>query len=173
MSSQQMTVGWIGLGNMGAPLATRLVKAGYDVHVWNRTAAKAQPLVDEGASVGETVRDLAQREVVFSMVSASKDLEQVMLDPEVGLLTGESVPRIVVDCSTVSVETSKKIREAAAERGTRFFAAPVSGNGKVVAAGKLSVVCSGDEETFQLVQPMISRWVGRSLMSVTVKPHGL
>ena len=78
-------------------------EAGYDVHVWNRTAAKAQPLVDEGASVGETVRDLAQREVVFSMVSASKDLEQVMLDPEVGLLTGESVPQIVVDCSTVSV----------------------------------------------------------------------
>ena len=165
MSSQQMTVGWIGLGNMGAPLATRLVKAGYDVHVWNRTAAKAQPLVDEGASVGETVRDLAQREVVFSMVSASKDLEQVMLDPEVGLLTGESVPQIVVDCSTVSVETSKEIREAAAERGTRFFAAPVSGNGKVVAAGKLSVVCSGDEETFQLVQPMIES-LGRSVTYV-------
>jgi 3-hydroxyisobutyrate dehydrogenase len=164
-SSQQMTVGWIGLGNMGAPLAARLVRVGYDVQVWNRTAAKAQPLVDEGATVGATVRDLAHREVVFSMVSASKDLEQVMLDPKVGLLTGESVPKIVVDCSTVSVETSKKVREAAAERGTRFFAAPVSGNGKVVAAGKLSVVCSGDEETFQLVQPMIES-LGRSVTYV-------
>lgn len=165
MSSQQMTVGWIGLGNMGAPLATRLVKAGYDVHVWNRTASKAQPVVDEGATLDETVRDLATRDVVFSMVSTSKDLEQVMLDPETGLLTGESAPKIVVDCSTVSVETSKKIREAAAERGTRFFAAPVSGNGKVVAAGKLSVVCSGDEETFQLVKPMIES-LGRSVTYV-------
>lgn len=160
-----MTVGWIGLGNMGAPLATRLVKAGYDVHVWNRTASKAQPVVDEGATLDATVRDLASREVVFSMVSTSKDLEQVMLDPETGLLTGDTVPKIVVDCSTVSVETSKKVREAAAERGTRFFAAPVSGNGKVVAAGKLSVVCSGDEETFEQVKPMIES-LGRSVTYV-------
>jgi len=165
MSTQQKTVGWIGLGNMGAPLATRLVKAGYDVHVWNRTAAKAQPVVDEGATLDGTVRDLAARDVVFSMVSTSKDLEQVMLDPDTGLLTGESVPEIVVDCSTVSVETSKKVREAAAARGVRFFAAPVSGNGKVVAAGKLSVVCSGDEETFEQVQPMIEA-LGRSVTYV-------
>lgn len=165
MSTQQKTVGWIGLGNMGAPLATRLVKSGYDVHVWNRTAAKAQPVVDEGATLDGTVRDLAARDVVFSMVSTSKDLEQVMLDPDTGLLTGESVPEIVVDCSTVSVETSKKVREAAAARGVRFFAAPVSGNGKVVAAGKLSVVCSGDEETFEQVQPMIEA-LGRSVTYV-------
>jgi len=160
-----MTVGWIGLGNMGAPLATRLVKAGYDVHVWNRTASKAQPVVDEGATLEGSVRDLGSRDVVFSMVSTSKDLEQVMLDPDVGLLTGESAPSIVVDCSTVSVETSKKIREAAEARGTQFFAAPVSGNGKVVAAGKLSIVCSGDEETFELVRPMIES-LGRSVTYV-------
>lgn len=165
MSTQQKTVGWIGLGNMGAPLATRLVKAGYDVHVWNRTASKAQPVVDEGATLDNTVRDLASRQVVFSMVSTSKDLEQVMLDPDTGLLTGESVPEIIVDCSTVSVETSKKVREAAAARGARFFAAPVSGNGKVVAAGKLSVVCSGDEETFEQVKPMIES-LGRSVTYV-------
>lgn len=165
MSTQQKTVGWIGLGNMGAPLATRLVKAGYDVHVWNRTASKAQPVVDEGATLDSTVRDLASRQVVFSMVSTSKDLEQVMLDPDTGLLTGESVPEIVVDCSTVSVETSKKVREAATARGVRFFAAPVSGNGKVVAAGKLSVVCSGDKETFEQVEPMIES-LGRSVTYV-------
>lgn len=165
MSSQRLTAGWIGLGNMGAPLATRLVKAGFDVRVWNRTIAKAAPLQDVGAGVGETIRDLADRDVVFSMVSTSADLEQVMLDPDTGLLTGDAVPQVVVDCSTVSVETSKKVREAAEARGVRFFAAPVSGNGKVVAAGKLSVVCSGDAETFELVRPMIES-LGRSVTYV-------
>ena len=163
--SDVSTIGWIGLGNMGAPLATRLVKAGYDVEVWNRTASKAEPVADQGATVADTIRGLASRDVVFSMVSTSADLEQVMLDPDTGLLTGETVPGIVVDCSTVSVETSRTVREAAEARGTRFFAAPVSGNGKVVAAGKLSVVCSGDEETFVLVKPMIES-LGRSVTYV-------
>ncbi len=163
--SDTSTIGWIGLGNMGAPLATRLVKSGYDVTVWNRTASKAQPVADAGASVGGTIRELASRDVVFSMVSTSGDLEQVMLDPDTGLLTGEQVPGVVVDCSTVSVETSQKVREAAEARGTRFFAAPVSGNGKVVAAGKLSVVCSGDQDTFTLVEPMIKS-LGRSVTYV-------
>jgi len=165
MSTQRLTAGWIGLGNMGAPLATRLVKAGFDVQVWNRTATKAAPLADAGASVANAVRDLAGRDVVFSMVSTSADLEQVMLDPESGLLTGPDVPKVVVDSSTVSVETSQKVREAAEARGVRFFAAPVSGNGKVVAAGKLSIVCSGDEETFELVRPMIES-LGRSVTYV-------
>ena len=165
MSTQRLTTGWIGLGNMGAPLATRLVKAGFDVAVWNRTAAKAAPVEEAGAAVSESVRGLADRDVVFSMVSTSADLEQVMLDPDTGLLTGESVPGIVVDCSTVSVETSKRVREVADARGVRFFAAPVSGNGKVVAAGKLSVVCSGDPATFETVRPMIES-LGRSVTYV-------
>jgi len=159
------TIGWIGLGNMGAPLATRLVKAGYDVSVWNRTAAKAAPVVEAGAAQVSAIRDLGDRDVVFSMVSTSKDLEHVMLDPDVGLLSGDSVPGVVVDCSTVSVETSRTVREAAEARGVRFFAAPVSGNGKVVAAGKLSVVCSGDEGTFEIVRPMIES-LGRSVTYV-------
>jgi 3-hydroxyisobutyrate dehydrogenase-like beta-hydroxyacid dehydrogenase len=166
MSSQdRASVGWIGLGNMGAPLAGRLAEAGYDVHVWNRTASKAEPLARKGATVVGSLRDLATRDVVFSMVSTSADLEQVMLDPETGLLTGDLAPGIVVDCSTVSVETSRTVREAAEARGLRFFSAPVSGNGKVVAAGKLSVVCSGDAETFEIVRPLIEA-LGRSVTYV-------
>ena len=165
MATQRVTAGWIGLGNMGAPLATRLVKAGYEVQVWNRTAAKAGPVQDAGATIAESIRELCSRDVVFSMVSTSGDLEQVMLDEETGLLTGETVPGIVVDCSTVSVETSRRVREAAEARGVRFFAAPVSGNGKVVAAGKLSVVCSGNAETFEMVRPMIES-LGRSVTYV-------
>jgi 3-hydroxyisobutyrate dehydrogenase-like beta-hydroxyacid dehydrogenase len=166
MSSQSLTtVGWIGLGNMGAPLAARLVKAGYDVEVWNRTASKAQPLADAGAGVVAAIRDLGSRDVVFTMVSTSADLEQVLLDPHTGLLTGDSIPQVIVDCSTVSVEMSKKVREAAEARGVRFFASPVSGNGKVVAAGKLSLMCSGDAETFEMVRPMIEK-LGRHVTYV-------
>jgi 3-hydroxyisobutyrate dehydrogenase len=165
VTQENPTVGWIGLGNMGAPLATRLVDEGYPTAVWNRTASKADPLAAKGATVVEAIRDLGSQTVVFSMVSTSADLEQVMLDPELGLLTGDSLPEIVVDCSTVSVETSKKVREFAESKGVRFFAAPVSGNGKVVAAGKLSVVCSGDEETFAIVRPLIESF-GRSVTYV-------
>jgi 3-hydroxyisobutyrate dehydrogenase-like beta-hydroxyacid dehydrogenase len=150
---------------MGAPLAARLVKAGYDVEVWNRTASKAQPLADAGAGVVAAIRDLGSRDVVFTMVSTSADLEQVLLDPQTGLLTGDSVPQVIVDCSTVSVEMSKKVREAAEARGVRFFASPVSGNGKVVAAGKLSLMCSGDAETFEMVRPMIEK-LGRHVTYV-------
>lgn len=163
--SELTTIGWIGLGNMGAPLATRLVKAGYNVEVWNRTASKAQPVADAGASVAGAIRDLGSKDVVFTMVSTSADLEQVLLDPDTGLLTGPNTPKVLVDCSTVSVETSKKVREAAEAKGARFFASPVSGNGKVVAAGKLSVVCSGDAETFAMVRPMIE-CLGRSVTYV-------
>ncbi len=166
MSTQDKpTVGWIGLGNMGAPLAERLVDAGYDVSVWNRTAAKADPLKARGAAVVDSIRGLSGQDVVFTMVSTSADLESVLLDPEKGLLTGDVVPKIVVDCSTVSVETSRTVREHAEGLGVRFFAAPVSGNGKVVAAGKLSVVCSGDPETFEIVRPMIES-LGRSVTYV-------
>lgn len=163
--SELTTIGWIGLGNMGAPLATRLVKAGYNVEVWNRTASKAQPVADAGASVAGAIRDLGGKDVVFTMVSTSADLEQVLLDPDTGLLTGPNTPKVLVDCSTVSVETSKKVRVAAEAKGARFFASPVSGNGKVVAAGKLSVVCSGDADTFAMVRPMIE-CLGRSVTYV-------
>jgi 3-hydroxyisobutyrate dehydrogenase len=160
-----IAVGWIGLGNMGSPLASRLVRAGHDVAVWNRTAAKAQPLAERGAAVAPTVRDLASRRVVFSMVSTSADLEQVMLDPDAGLLTGDAVPEVLVDCSTVSVETSQRVREVASSRGVAFLAAPVSGNGRVAAAGKLSLVCSGEEDTFTGVRPLLE-CLGRSVTYV-------
>jgi 3-hydroxyisobutyrate dehydrogenase-like beta-hydroxyacid dehydrogenase len=158
-------VGWIGLGNMGAPLAMRLIEAGYEVTVWNRTAEKGAPLVKAGASQASDIRGTGTADVVFSMVSTSKDLEQVMLDPNTGLLTGNNLPKIVVDCSTVSVEASQKIREVAEKNNVKFFAAPVSGNGKVVSAGKLSVVCSGEEDTFKIIKPMIESF-GRSVTYV-------
>ncbi len=150
-----MGVGWIGTGRMGAAMAARLARAGADLAVWNRTRAKAEPLAELGATVVDSITDLAGRDVVFTMVSTSADLEQI-LTGEGGLLTLEGqVPGVVVDTSTVSTEASEQMRAACAAVGTEFLASPVSGNGKVVAAGKLSLVVSGNEETYQRVAPLI------------------
>lgn len=154
MTDNLPTIGWIGAGRMGAQLIQRLLDAGYDVAVYNRTASKVQPLVDAGASHVERPVDLADRDLVFSMVSADKDLEAVLLG-ENGLLTGETAPRIVADVSTVSVATSEKVRAVATERGTAFLATPVSGNPAVIAAGKLTVAVSGPRETFDEVEPVL------------------
>ena len=148
----ELTVGWIGTGHMGAALAARIGRAGLDLTVWNRTRAKAEPLVDAGAKVADEPVELADRDVVFTMVTTSADLEQV-----VGRLLSdpEKAPRILVDCSTVSTEASARVREVAAQRGIAFLASPVSGNGKVVAAGKLSLVSSGPRAAYDEVEPIL------------------
>lgn len=172
--TSSLKIGWIGAGRMGTQLATRLLEAGYDVAVYNRTAAKAQPLVDQGASVVSRLSDLADRDLVFSMVSASKDLEEVMLGAE-GLLSGASTPRIIADVSTVSMETSAKVREAIEARGGQFLATPVSGNPAVIAAGKLTVAVSGPRDVFEEVQPVLAHfgrgvtWVGEGEVARLVK----
>jgi len=165
MTETKPTVGWIGAGRMGYQLATRLLDASYDVAVYNRTRSKAEPLTASGATIVDRPVDLAGRDVVFSMVSAPKDLEQVMLG-EGGLLTDpQRAPRIVGDASTVSVEISERIRAAAGERGTGFLATPVSGNPKVIAAGKLTVAASGPRDVFDEVEPLLQTW-GRGVTYV-------
>jgi 3-hydroxyisobutyrate dehydrogenase len=149
------SVGWIGAGRMGAAMASRLARAGVEVTVWNRTRAKAEPLAEVGCSIADSIAELRGLDAVFTMVSTPADLEQVLLG-EGGLLADPSdVPAIVVDCSTVSTESSEAMRAACEERGVAFLAAPVSGNGKVVKAGMLSLVASGPEDTYRAVEPLL------------------
>lgn len=157
MGTQALTIGWIGVGRMGFQLVTRLLAAGYDVAVYNRTKSKAEALIEFGATVVDSPVELASRDLVFSMVSASKDLQHVMLG-EGGLLTGDVAPGIIADSSTVSVEMSEIVRAAATERGTSFLATPVSGNPAVIEAGKLTVAVSGPRETFDVVAPVIQHF---------------
>jgi 3-hydroxyisobutyrate dehydrogenase len=147
-------IGWIGAGRMGAALATRLLRAGFDVAVYNRTKAKAEALAEYGATVVDRPDQLADREVVFSMVSGSADLLAVTCG-EGGLLTGDTGPGVLVDSSTVSAEASAQARIEAAKVGTEFLAAPVSGNPKVVAAGKLTLAVSGPRPAFDSVAPLL------------------
>ena len=147
------SVGWIGTGRMGAPLAERLARAGLSVTAWNRTRAKAEALVPAGVKVAAEPSDLAGLDVVFTMVADSADLisvtERLLSDPA-------RAPRFLVDCSTVSAEASAEVRTLAAARDTAFLAAPVSGNGRVVRAGLLSFVVSGPRETFDELEPLLA-----------------
>lgn len=165
MTDTRPTVGWIGAGRMGFQLATRLLDAGYDVAVYNRTRAKAEGLTALGATVVDRPVDLAGRDVVFSMVSASADLLHVMLG-EGGLLTDPArAPRLIGDASTVSIEASQQVRAAAEARGIGFLATPVSGNPKVIAAGKLTVAVSGPRAVYDEAEPLLQTW-GRGVTYV-------
>jgi 3-hydroxyisobutyrate dehydrogenase len=147
-------LGWLGTGRMGSALALRLLAAGCDLTVYNRTKAKAQPLADRGASVAATPADLGAADIVFVTVGGSGDLIDVVLGPD-GLISGPSVPAVVVDCSTVSADASERVREELAERGCALLAAPVMGNARVAEAGRLTLAVSGPEETFQQARPYL------------------
>lgn len=168
-------VGWIGTGRMGFSMSKRLIDAGYDVAVFNRTRAKAEPLAAFGATVVDRPVDLADRDIVFSMVSAPADLEEVM-NGEGGLLTDpQRAPRIIIDSSSVSEQASATIRAVAVARGVGFLAAPVSGNPSVINAGKLTVAVSGPRSTFDEVEELLNvlgrgvTYVGEGEVSRLVK----
>src|SRR5688500_10866266 len=134
------TLGWVGAGGrMGFAMAKRLLAAGHEVSVYNRTRAKVEPLAELGAKVVDGPRALRGHDIVFTTVSASDDLIAVCLGSD-GLVDNTGGPKLIVDCSSVSEEASAQVRAAAAALGTEMLAAPVSGNAKVVAAGKLTIV---------------------------------
>jgi len=165
MADNDLTVGWIGAGRMGAAMAIRLARAGAAPAVWNRTRSKAEATAEHGCSVADEIADLRDRDVVFTMVSTPADLEEVLLGAGGLLADPSNVPGIVVDCSTVSTESSEHLRAECAVRGVQFLAAPVSGNGKVVKAGKLSIAVSGPFETFERVRHLLEH-IARSVTYV-------
>ena len=156
MAKNEQKIGWIGMGRMGSPMAERLLKAGYDVSIWNRTRSKAEPLAAKGGKVVDKLADLAGVDVLFSIVSTGKDLKEVYFGKD-GVVTGRNgkLPKIVVDCSTIAVEDSADIREQLKALGADFVAAPISGNAKVIKAGRLSSVTSGVESACKTVMPMM------------------
>jgi 3-hydroxyisobutyrate dehydrogenase len=154
-AARSRPIGWIGTGRMGAALVERLLDAGCDVAVWNRTREKAAPLAERGATIVDTPADLADRDMVVTMVSSSDVLADVVLG-ERGLLTRPgTAPALLVDSSTVSMDVSARVRTEAAKVGTTLLAAPVSGNPKVVKVGRLGVVVSGPRAAFEQARPYL------------------
>ena len=171
MPGESVSIGWIGAGRMGYEMAARLAKGGADVLVWNRTRAKAEPLAQYGARIADKVEQLAVRDIVFCMVSTWDDVKQVMQP----LLAAPNVPRLVIECSSISLEGSAELRRMLAAKGIEYLAAPVSGNAKVIKAGRLSFVCSGPKKAFDDALPFLrmigpgASWVGEGELARIVK----
>lgn len=158
-------IGWIGLGRMGEAMVKRLLKAGHGVSVWNRTASKAAPLAEYGAAIVATKQDLSDCDVVFTMVSTTDDLKQVLFG-EGGLVAASAKPKVVVDSSSISQEGSAEIRARLEAMGVAYLCTPVSGNAKVAKAGKLLMVSSGPRAVYDQAEPYLQAmarkvmWVG-------------
>ena len=157
-------LGWIGIGRMGYAMAERLAKAGCDITVWNRTRAKAEPLAKSGAKVADKLTDLAGCDIVFTMVSTGKDVKEVLFG-ENGVMSAGGKPKIIVDSTSISLEESAEIRAKLKEKGIELLASPVSGNAKVIKAGKLTVVASGPQAAFDAVSPYLEA-IGRGVSYV-------
>jgi 3-hydroxyisobutyrate dehydrogenase len=154
-TNQNHTLGWIGTGRMGYAMAERLAKAGCQLAVYNRTRSKAEPLAALGAKIVNSPAELVGCDIVFSMLAASADLKEVIIGPRGMVATAGKAPRILVDSTSVSLEASAEVRQKLKEMGGEFLASPVSGNAKVVKAGKLSVAVSGPKAAFEQALPYI------------------
>ncbi len=173
---KQHKIGWIGAGGrMGYAMAERLAKAGADVAVYNRTRAKVEPLAKSGCSIVNAPADLAGRDLIFITVAASNDLKEVTLGANGVLSVPGKHPKMLIDSSSVSEEASAAVRAAAAKLGVQMLAAPVSGNAKVVKAGKLTIVASGPRAAYDVALPYLnalgkgSTYVGEGELARMVK----
>jgi 3-hydroxyisobutyrate dehydrogenase len=147
-------LGWIGIGRMGYAMAERLAKAGRDLTVYNRTREKAEPLAKYGAKIAGRPAELAGCDIVFTMVATGDDVKEV-LEGQNGVLSGSGKPQLVVDSTSISIEDSAAIRKQLGARGVKLLAAPVSGNAKVIKAGKLTYCVSGPRDAFEAAKPYL------------------
>ena len=168
------SLGWLGTGRMGVALVHRLLEAGRDVTVYNRTRAKAEPLEAAGAKLAGSAAELGSADVVFIMVGTSQDLIDAVTGPS-GLISGGRAPSVVVDHSTVSVQASQQVRRVLAEHRCALLAAPVMGNPRVAEAGKLTFAISGPRQAFDVARPYLdllgagATYVGDGELARTVK----
>lgn len=158
VNDNTLKLGWLGTGRMGFELAIRLLNSGHHLTVWNRTREKAEPLASLGATIVDNPDELADCNIVFSIVSDSKVFKQVTLG-EHGLLTVPGkVPSLIVDSSTISMEVGEEVRTQALDLGCELLAAPVSGSPKVVRSGRLGVVVSGPRQAFEKAKPFLEKY---------------
>jgi 2-hydroxy-3-oxopropionate reductase len=146
------TVGFIGLGIMGKPMAENLIEAGYDLVAYNRTREKAEEL--GGATVAETPKEVAeQSNIIITMLPDSPQVEEVLAGED-GVLEGVQEGALVVDMSTISPVVTEELAEKASERGASMLDAPVSGGDVGAIDGTLSIMVGGNEEDFERVLPL-------------------
>lgn len=147
-------IGFVGLGLMGTGMSKNLLKAGYTVTVWNRTASKMEPLVEAGAKAAGSPKEVAENsDVVICIVTDSPDVEQVLLGPD-GVIHGAREGMVCIDMSTISPITTREIYAKLAEKGVKMLDAPVSGGVIGANNGTLSIMVGGDEGVFDECLPI-------------------
>ena len=167
-----MRIGFAGLGAMGAGIAERLRAAGRDVTGWNRTKARAQPLLDAGMGWAETPRELAARvDVLFTMLTDSAAIEAAAGGAD-GVLAGLRPGVVWADLSTIGPDVSVALAGRAAERGAAFLDCPVSGSPATLAAGQMSVMVGGDREAFARIEPVL-RDIGPKVTYIGPNGHAI
>lgn len=149
-----MKLGFIGLGHMGAGMATRLCQAGYDLTVYNRSAERSAPLIAQGAKGAKNIAGACAADVVFTMLADDAALENVIFSPG-GILETLKPGAIHISCSTVSVSLSARLSQAHVQRQQGYIAIPVFGRPDAAAAGKLYMVAAGRPELIAEVQPLL------------------
>ncbi len=156
------TIAFIGLGNMGGPMAANLLGAGHQVTVFDLVPAAVQSLVDKGAASAATATEAVQGAgFVITMLPAGRHVESVYLGDN-GLLGAVASGTVLVDCSTIDPATARKVAAAAHEKDLAMMDAPVSGGVAGAAAGTLSFMCGGDDATFAVVEPILKA-MGRNI----------
>lgn len=165
-----MNIGFIGLGNMGAAIAGRLLEAGHALRVWNRSPEPSRRLAERGAQVAATAEDAFRGDVVFSMLSDDQVTREVLIDSGVIARATPAATRIHVNLATISAALGDELAQCHLERGLGYVAAPVLGRPDVAAAGKLTVLVAGPEETVAAVRPLLEGTVGQKIWRFGERP---
>ncbi len=164
-----MEIGFIGLGNMGRGMATNLLKAGHHVTVYNRSPAKAEALVQQGATAARTIAEACSGAVVFTMLADDQAVESVTLGED-GIVASLAPGATHVSSSTISVAVSQRLVAAHAEAGQQYVAAPVFGRPEAAAAAKLFVIAAGAPHVLEPLVPLFDA-IGQRTFVVSEQPH--
>lgn len=164
-------IGFIGLGIMGGGMASNLLKAGFKLCIWNRTAARMATLIEAGAQAGQSPADVAAKsDIIITCVSDTPDVERVILG-ENGVIQGVKTGSLVIDCSTISPQATIEIAHKLNEKGVHMLDAPISGGSEGAAKGTLSIMVGGDEAQFQRAMPVFEA-MGKTITHVGAQGAG-
>ena len=159
------SVGFIGLGIMGLGMAQNILSAGFTVRVWNRTASRMSPLLESGAMAGSSPADVAAySDIVITCVSDTPDVQEVILGDE-GVIHGVKAGALVIDCSTISPQTTKEIAAKLADQQVFMLDAPISGSSEGAAKGTLSIMVGGEAAQFERAMPVFQA-MGKTITHV-------
>jgi 3-hydroxyisobutyrate dehydrogenase-like beta-hydroxyacid dehydrogenase len=163
-----MKVGFLGLGAMGRRMAARLVDAGHEVHVWNRSPEPLQALVQQGAHSAESPDDVFGADVVITMLADDDAVRATILDRGLLRVTNKKLVHVIM--STLSVSFASELERAHAEAGIAYVAAPVMGRPDAAAAGKLNILAAGEAAAVERVRPLLDA-MGQRIWLLGVQPR--